>query len=85
MSVPGTPKDFLSYFAGLTPMKFIPFFVATGIGQTPATIVYSYVGGMLTGGARIMMTGLLCLFALSILVTILKQVYTDRQAKKNHG
>ena len=42
----------------------------------------SFYGGMLTGGARIMMTGLLCLFALSILVTIVKQVYTDRQAKK---
>ena len=38
--------------------------------------------GMLTGGARIMMTGLLCLFALSILVTIIKQVYTDHQARK---
>ena len=83
--LPFVSFDAVSYFAGLTPMKFIPFFVATGIGQTPATIVYSYVGGMLTGGARIMMTGLLCLFALSILVTILKQVYTDRQAKKNHG
>jgi hypothetical protein len=37
---------------------------------------------MLTGGARIMMTGLLCLFALSILVTIIKQIYTEYQAKK---
>ena len=37
---------------------------------------------MLTGGARIMMTGLLCLFAISILVTILKQVYTEHQKKK---
>ena len=80
--LPFVSFDAVSYFAGLTPMKFLPFFIATGIGQTPATIVYSYVGGMLTGGARIMMTGLLCLFALSILVTIIKQIYTDRQAKK---
>jgi len=80
--LPFVSFDAVSYFAGLTPLKFIPFFIATGIGQTPATIVYSYVGGMLTGGARIMMTGLLCLFALSILVTIVKQIYTDRQAKK---
>ncbi len=80
--LPFVSFDAVSYFAGLTPMKFIPFFIATGLGQTPATIVYSYVGGMLTGGARIMMTGLLCLFALSILVTIIKQIYTDRQAKK---
>lgn len=80
--LPFVSFDAVSYFAGLTPLKFWPFFIATGIGQTPATIVYSYVGGMLTGGARIMMTGLLCLFALSILVTIIKQIYTDRQAKK---
>lgn len=80
--LPFVSFDAVSYFAGLTPLKFLPFFIATGIGQTPATIVYSYVGGMLTGGARIMMTGLLCLFALSILVTIIKQVYTDHQAKK---
>lgn len=80
--LPFVSFDAVSYFAGLTPMKFIPFFIATGIGQTPATIVYSYVGGMLTGGARIMMTGLLCLFALSILVTIIKQIYTDTQNRK---
>ena len=80
--LPFVSFDAVSYFAGLTPLKFIPFFIATGIGQTPATIVYSYVGGMLTGGARYLMTGLLCLFAISILVTIIKQVYTDRQAKK---
>lgn len=80
--LPFVSFDAVSYFAGLTPLKFLPFFLATGIGQTPATIVYSYVGGMLTGGARIMMTGLLCLFALSILVTIFKQIYTEYQAKK---
>ena len=83
--LPFVSFDAVSYFAGLTPMKFLPFFIATGIGQTPATIVYSYVGGMLTGGARIMMTGLLCLFAISILVTIIKQLYTERQNKKAHG
>ncbi len=85
--LPFVSFDAVSYFAGLTPLKFLPFFLATGIGQTPATIVYSYVGGMLTGGARIMMTGLLCLFALSILVTIIRQVYTDAQKKKavNNG
>ena len=43
--------DFVSYFAGLTSMSFRSFIVATGLGQLPATVVYSYVGGMLTGGA----------------------------------
>lgn len=80
--LPFVSFDAVSYFAGLTPMGFIPFFIATGIGQTPATIVYSYVGGMLTGGAKLLMIGLLCLFSLAILASIIKQVYTDHQKKK---
>ena len=82
--LPFVSFDAVSYFAGLTPIKFLPFFIATGIGQTPATIVYSYVGGMLTGGAKLLMIGLLCLFSLAILVSIIRQIYTDRQAKKAH-
>ena len=62
-------------------MDFWPFFIATGVGQLPATIVYSYVGGMLTGGAKLFVTGLLILFALSILIVVIKQVYTERKAR----
>ena len=80
--LPFVSFDAVSYFAGLTPIKFLPFFIATGLGQTPATIVYSYVGGMLTGGAKALMIGLLCLFSLVILAGIIKQIYTEHQAKK---
>lgn len=80
--LPFVSFDAVSYFAGLTPIKFVPFFVATGLGQFPATIVYSYVGGMLSGGARLLVTGLLCLFGLAIFSTILKQIYDAHQAKK---
>lgn len=75
--------DIVSYAAGLTGMGFWSFFIATGIGQLPATIVYSYVGGMLTGGAKLLVTGLLILFALTILIFLMKQVYNDRQNKKS--
>ena len=37
---------------------------------------------MLTGGAKLLMISLLCLFSLAILVSIIRQIYTDRQAKK---
>lgn len=80
--LPFVSFDAVSYFAGLTPIKFLPFFIATGLGQTPATIVYSYVGGMLTGGAKALMIGLLCLFSLVILAGIIKQIYAEYQAKK---
>ena len=74
--------DIVSYAAGLTSMSFWSFFVATGIGQLPATIIYSYVGGMLTGGAKLLVTGLLILFALSALIFMGRKIYMDRQNKK---
>ncbi|MCB8816671.1 TVP38/TMEM64 family protein [Desulfosporosinus shakirovi] len=70
--------DIVSYAAGLTSMKFWPFFLATGLGQLPATLVYSYVGGMLTGGAKLFVTALLILFALSVLVVLIRQIYTAK-------
>ena len=73
--------DLVSYAAGLTSMSFTSFFIATGIGQLPATIVYSYVGGMLTGGAKLMMTGLLTLFALSILIYVIKKIWNEKNYK----
>lgn len=86
--LPFVSFDAVSYFAGLTPIKFLPFLVATGIGQLPATIIYSYVGGMLTGGVKYFVTALLCIFALSIAVMIIKRMYNDRQTakaqKENH-
>lgn len=80
--LPFVSFDIVSYAAGLTSMSFASFFLATGIGQLPATIVYSYVGGMLTGGAQLLMMGLLLLFALSALVVLLRKVYMDRQNGK---
>ena len=83
--LPFVSFDAVSYFAGLTPVTFLSFFIATGVGQLPATVVYSYVGGMLTGGVKYFVTALLCIFALSILVMIIKNIYTERQARKgNH-
>lgn len=83
--LPFVSFDAVSYFAGLTPIKFWAFFLATGVGQLPATIVYSYVGGMLTGGVKYFVTALLCIFALSILVMIIKNIYTERQNQKKAG
>lgn len=73
--------DIVSYAAGLTGMSFFEFFIATGIGQLPATIVYSYVGGMLMGGAKLLVSGLLIIFALTILIFLMKQIYNEKQNK----
>lgn len=46
--------DIISYGAGLTSMGFWRFFIATGIGQLPATLVYSYLGQNLTGSVKVL-------------------------------
>lgn len=76
--LPFVSFDFVSYFAGLTSMSFGSFLIATGIGQLPATIVYSYVGGMLTGGAQYLVTGLLIMFALFGVAVLARRVYVER-------
>lgn len=75
--------DIVSYAAGLTPISLKSFIWATGLGQLPATIIYSYVGGMLTGGAQKLVAGLLILFGLSALIVLIRQVYTERSKAKD--
>lgn len=73
--------DIVSYAAGLTSMSLWSFLWATGLGQLPATIVYSYVGGMLTGGVKTFVTGLLILFSLSILIFLIKKIWNEKRKK----
>lgn len=80
--LPFVSFDIVSYAAGLTSMGFWGFFWATGLGQLPATIIYSYVGGMLTGGAKTMVTGLLILFALTVVIFVFKQIWQQRSNAK---
>jgi uncharacterized membrane protein YdjX (TVP38/TMEM64 family) len=80
--LPFVSFDVVSYAAGLTAMHVLPFLIATGIGQLPATIVYSYVGGMLTGSVRVVVTALLIIFALSALAVLLKSIFTKKQPVK---
>lgn len=79
--LPFVSFDIVSYAAGLTSIGFIGFFVATGIGQLPATIVYSYVGGALVGGTQMLVSGLFILFGVSILGFMLKKIFDDKKGK----
>ena len=81
--LPFVSFDFVSYAAGLTAMGIVPFLVATGVGQLPATIVYSYVGGMLTGSVKTVVTALLLIFALFALAALLKKMYNDKHKDKS--
>jgi len=45
--IPYVSFDVVSYAAGLTSMALLPFLLATGVGQAPATLVYSWAGAHL--------------------------------------
>jgi uncharacterized membrane protein YdjX (TVP38/TMEM64 family) len=80
--LPFVPFDPVSYAAGLTKMNFFAFLLATGIGQLPATVIYSYFGSSLGGGGKIFFQGLCALFALVCGSVIGKSIYASRKAKK---
>ncbi|MBZ2174378.1 TVP38/TMEM64 family protein [Schnuerera sp. xch1] len=78
--LPFVPFDPISYAAGLTPMKFGGFFLATGLGQLPATIVYSYASAK-SSDPSTFVRGLLLLFGISALVYTVRKIWTDRNKK----
>ncbi len=76
--LPFVPFDPISYAAGLTPMSFASFFIATGLGQLPATIVYSYAAAT-SSDPGTWITGLLILFAVAILGYTVKKIWSEKQ------
>ncbi len=49
---PVIPFKVISYGAGLTAISFRQYSLATGIGQTPAIVLYSFLGQHLSRGLR---------------------------------
>lgn len=78
--LPFVSFDIVSYAAGLTAMGWWEFIWATGLGQLPATLVYSYVGDVLVGSVRNVVFGLLMVFALTTLVIMVQHIWRDRNA-----
>jgi len=64
---PIVPFKVISYGAGLTKMPFCRFALATGTGQTPAIVLYSFIGQSLTHSLRttITVTSLLLLLGIT--------------------
>jgi uncharacterized membrane protein YdjX (TVP38/TMEM64 family) len=78
--LPFVPFDPISYAAGLTGMGPVPFLLATGLGQLPATIVYSYAGStLLSGDIKLFLYGLSAVFGIGTLSMILKNVFGKRK------
>lgn len=52
--LPFVSFDIVSYGAGLTSISFWSFLWSTGLGQLPATLLYSYLGQNLTGSIQVL-------------------------------
>lgn len=55
--IPGTPKDFLTYFAGLTRARFLPVLLITTVGRIPS-IVTSTVAASSFDSGNYLVTGI---------------------------
>ena len=71
--VPVISFDAISYGAGLTSMRFLWFVIATGVGQLPATLLYSYLGDRVTGSIKILFWGFGIVIAISITIGLIKR------------
>ncbi len=72
--------DIVSYAAGLTGMSFWSFFWATGIGQLPATIVYSILGQNIDKAAKL---GLWAVCGVASLIAFAVAIKKYLMEKKN--
>ena len=71
--VPIISFDVISYGSGLTGMRFLGFWIATGIGQLPATLLYSYLGDEATGTIKILFWAFGIVIAISIVTVLIKR------------
>ncbi|GAA0746059.1 TVP38/TMEM64 family protein [Clostridium oceanicum] len=74
--------DAISYAAGLTTMTFWSFFWATGIGQLPATIVYSILGQNIGKVAKLGLWVVCGVIALIALAFAIRKYLLDKKNKK---
>ena len=79
MSIPGTPKDFLSYFAGLTPLTLKQWLVIVAIARLPSLLT-STITGAAAGEENYLLSGIM--LAIMLLMSLLGILYYRRLTKK---
>ncbi|MBU3181304.1 TVP38/TMEM64 family protein [Clostridium psychrophilum] len=86
--LPFVPLDLLSYLAGLSSMKLIPFLISTGIGILPATISYAFLGSQISklGSYSMSSTIIVLLIIIIAIICFIKVVIqkTNNKSFLNH-
>ena len=72
MTIPGTPKDFLSYFAGLTQLKLEEWLAIVAIGRLPSLIT-STVTGAAAGSENYVLS--IVMLGMTLLITAVGAIY----------
>lgn len=82
MTVPGTPKDLLSYFVGLTPVKLWQWLLIVLVARIPS-LVTSTVSGAAAGEENYVLAGIV--FAVTVLLSIGGLVYYRHLCKQQNA
>lgn len=76
--IPGTPKDLLSYFMGLTDMKLSRWLLISTVARTPA-IVVSVMGGDALGSQKYIMA--IIVLVITLLISIAGMIFYRKLCK----
>ena len=79
--IPGTPKDVISYAAGITSIKLIPFLAISTVARIPS-VVSSTIGGSYLGTKNYKMAFIILVVTL-IISLILFLIYEKHEKRRN--
>ncbi|MFQ9516470.1 MAG: TVP38/TMEM64 family protein [Eubacterium sp.] len=80
--LPGTPKDLLSYFMGLTDMKLSRWLLISTVARTPA-IVISAMGGDALGSKKYVMA--IVVFVVTVIISIVGMIFYKKLCKRHEN
>ena len=78
--LPGTPKDLLTYFVGLTKIDFKGFLFIVAVARIPSVIT-STIGGSLLGSEKYILA--VIAFGITLLISVIGWVIYNKISKKN--
>ena len=79
--LPGTPKDLLTYFVGLTKIDFKGFLFIVAVARIPSVIT-STIGGSLLGSEKYILA--IIAFSVTLLISVIGWVIYNKISKKNN-
>ena len=77
--IPGTPKDFITYFVGITDTKILPFLIITGIARIPSIITSTWCGEILDKGS---IKSFIIAFSLITVTSLVLGYFAQKKLKK---